>query len=295
LTFSAGGYTGVIVDLDITVEVPYGTDVSSLTAIFTNSTDSTVNATSGTIYDFTDPMEFVVTAEDGIKEKTYTVTINIMPPNTQADLLTFSAGGYNGVILSLAITMEVPYGTDVSSLVAIFTNSTGSTVNATNGTTYNFTHPVDFVVTAEDGITEKTYTVTVNILPNTEANLLTFSLGTNVGTIESLAITVEVPHGTDVTALIATFSASFGTTVRVGGVVQVSGATANNFTTSVTYVVTAADGVTSKTYIVTVIVADAPTDPTDPPAPRIDGIPPMLIFLAMSLGVFLVTRKRSAA
>jgi hypothetical protein len=56
-----------------------------------------------------------------------------------------------------------------------------------------------------------------------------------------------------VTALVATF-ATTGASVTVGGTLQSSGITPNDFTAAVTYVVTAAD-TTTKTYTVTVTVA----------------------------------------
>src|SRR5512143_2766975 len=50
------------------------------------------------------------------------------------------------------------------------------------------------------------------------------------GVISGTSIAVTVPFGTDVTALIATFTASTGASVAVGGTTQISGTTANNFT-----------------------------------------------------------------
>jgi hypothetical protein len=75
------------------------------------------------------------------------------------------------------------------------------------------------------------------------------------GTINENAktIAVTVPYGTNVTALVATFTTT-GSSVKVGSTVQVSGTTANNFTSPVIYTVTAADGSTVS-YVVTVTVA----------------------------------------
>jgi hypothetical protein len=53
------------------------------------------------------------------------------------------------------------------------------------------------------------------------------------------AISVTVPNGTNVTALVAVFTHT-GAGVTVGGVAQVSGTTANNFTSPVPYLVTGA-------------------------------------------------------
>ena len=46
-----------------------------------------------------------------------------------------------------------------------------------------------------------------------------------------------MPPGTDVTALVATFTTT-GASVKVGSTVQVSGTTANDFTYPVVYTVT---------------------------------------------------------
>ena len=71
-------------------------------------------------------------------------------------------------------------------------------------------------------------------------------------------IAVAAVAGTTVTELAATFTASVGATVKVGSTVQTSTDTKNDFTKPVVYTVTAADGVTTKTYTVTVTVAVAP-------------------------------------
>ena len=62
-----------------------------------------------------------------------------------------------------------------------------------------------------------------------------------------------MPFGTNVTALVATFTTT-GASVKVGSTVQISGTTANNFTAPVVYTVTAADS-SSVTYTVTVTLA----------------------------------------
>ncbi len=63
------------------------------------------------------------------------------------------------------------------------------------------------------------------------------------GDISGTDISLTVPYGTDVTALVATFTTT-GTSVIVEGGSQTSGPTANDFTNSVTYRVTAEDGTT---------------------------------------------------
>ena len=50
-----------------------------------------------------------------------------------------------------------------------------------------------------------------------------------------------MPTGTDLSSLIAVFTTN-GETVEVGGVTQISGATANNFNTSIVYSITSFSG-----------------------------------------------------
>jgi hypothetical protein len=70
--------------------------------------------------------------------------------------------------------------------------------------------------------------------------------------ISETTITAIVPFGTDVTALVATFTTT-GDSVTVNSTEQVSGTTANDFSNTVTYTVTAADS-TTQDYTVTVSV-----------------------------------------
>ncbi len=96
----------------------------------------------------------------------------------------------------------------------------------------------------------------VNNKASTDAKALTaFSLGGVAGTMNEPAksVSVTVPYGTAVTALVATFTTT-GSNVKVGTAVQTSGATANDFTAPVAYIVTAADGSTA-TYTARVTVA----------------------------------------
>ena len=72
-------------------------------------------------------------------------------------------------------------------------------------------------------------------------------------------IALTVPSGTSVSALVASFTTS-GAAVLVGVIPQVSGLTANNFTSSVTYTAVATDAST-QAYLVTVTVTGKPPGP----------------------------------
>lgn len=77
-----------------------------------------------------------------------------------------------------------------------------------------------------------------------------------VGTIDyaNKTIAVTVNSGATVTGLKATFTVSTGCTVYVSSTAQVSGSTANNFSSPVTYILTGANGV-AVNWVVTVTVA----------------------------------------
>lgn len=61
------------------------------------------------------------------------------------------------------IDIEVAFGTTVTALEPTVVVSEGATVDPESGEATDFTLPVEYTVTAEDGITEKVYTVTVTV------------------------------------------------------------------------------------------------------------------------------------
>ena len=73
------------------------------------------------------------------------------------------------------------------------------------------------------------------------------------GVVWDSLVTLEVPYGTALTDLVATFTVKDSATLSVGGIEQMSGQTPNGFESPVSYVLKAQDGST-KTYIVTVDV-----------------------------------------
>src|SRR5512143_3687820 len=200
----------------------------------------------------------------GVEEVSPPAPSNWTPPAplSSAKAITafsFTSPAAAGVISGTSIAVTVPFGTDVTALVATFTTTgasvaVGGTMQVSGTTANNFTSPVIYTVTAADSSTAN-YTVTVTIAPNTAKAITAFSFTSPAaaGVISGTSIAVTVPFGTDVTALVATFTTT-GASVAVGGTTQVSGTTANNFTSPVIYTVTAADSSTVN-YTVTVTIA----------------------------------------
>ena len=119
------------------------------------------------------------------------------------------------------------------------------------------------IVKGENRLTDKTdyssttYTFQLKYAqPSNETVISNFKLGQYTGTVNGHNITVNVPYGTDVTGLIATFEKSIGSTIkvndRVGGVELVSGVTSVNYTNPVKLYVTSESGNNTVEYTVTV-------------------------------------------
>jgi N-acetylneuraminic acid mutarotase len=258
--YSFGNISGVISGQNIAVAVPFGTDVTTLIASFTTTgTNITIGGMTQTSTvtpnNFTNPVSYIVTSADG-SIATYTVTVTVAPSDAKT-ITAFGFGATAGIITSQTITITMPFGTNLTNLIATFT-TTGTSVavnnvNQVSGATPNdFTNPVLYTVTAADGSTA-IYTVTVTVATSSAKAITAFGFGTTAGVITGQTIAVTMPFGTDVTNLVATFTTT-GTSVAVNNVNQVSGTTPNDFTNPVSYIVTAADGSTA-TYTVTVTVA----------------------------------------
>ncbi|BBI36630.1 S-layer homology domain-containing protein [Cohnella abietis] len=255
----------------VTIEVKNGTNPNGLKATFTLSAGAsaqvgtTAQVSGTTTNDFTSPVTYIVTAQDGTT-KAYTVTVTEASSSAKdvtsfgfAELTPPVAGAINGT----NITLTVPHGTDVRESVATFTLSAGAsaqvgtTAQVSGATRNDFTSPVTYTVTAQDGTT-KAYTVTVTEASSSAKDVTSFGFAELTppvaGTINGTNISLIVPHGTDVRGLVATFTLSAGASAKVGTTTQVSGVTKNDFTSPVTYIVTAQDG-TTKAYTVTVTAA----------------------------------------
>ncbi len=159
--------TGVIdqTNKTVTVEVPFGTDVTALVAVFTLSgAGITVNnveqESEVTANDFTNPVIYTVEAADG-STVDYTVTV-IVGLNDAKDITGFTIPNQTASDISgTEITVSMPAETDVIALVPEITH-TGASINPASGVARDFTNPVVYTVTAADSST-KQYTVTVTV------------------------------------------------------------------------------------------------------------------------------------
>jgi hypothetical protein len=260
-SFSINGVDGVIDESagKITVTLPPRTNVSSASAVFSAVSKSvaigTVVQTTGvTKNNFGSPLVYTVTAEDN-STKDYTVTVTVQPaPWNEITGFAFLkaqnaalASDITGIINGADIQLTLPFGTNPSDLVASYiTEAQSVAINQQmqqSASTHNdFSNPVTYRSTAEDGST-RDYTVTVTVAKSEAKALTSFSIEGDVGVIDENAknISVTVAANKVMTARKATF-VSTGVSVKVNGVEQSSGSTANDFSSSLQYTVTADNG-----------------------------------------------------
>ena len=216
-----------------------------------------------------------VTAEDTTTTKTYTVAVTrAAPPSDDATLSGLSLSGVDiGAFASGTTAYAADVAHDVASTTVTATPNDGNATVAIGGvvgmqrtvTLAEGPNAIAVAVTAEDGATTKTYTVTVTRAapPSDDATLSGLSLsGIDIGAFASgtTAYAANVAHGVASTTVSATPNDG-NATVAIGGVVgmqrTVTLAVGSN---AITVAVTAEDGATTKTYTVTVTRAAPPSD-----------------------------------
>lgn len=101
-------------------------------------------------------------------EKTRTVLVSA-PLSSDKQILSFVFAGLNpavnGSISGTNISVTVPSGTDLSALVPTITISDHAAVAPASGVARNFTNPVTYRITAQDG-SYQDYTVSVSVEPS---------------------------------------------------------------------------------------------------------------------------------
>ncbi|WP_438346995.1 cadherin-like beta sandwich domain-containing protein [Paenibacillus sp. FA6] len=253
------------------------------TTVVTGMESGAINLNVGS----SNPITIVVTAQDGATTKTYTLNVTraSAPLSNNADLssLVLSSGSLSPTFALGTITYTTSVGNSVSNLtVTPAVADSGATVTV-NGTTVvtgmesgainlnvGSSNPITIVVTAQDGATTKTYTLNVTrasapLSNNADLSSLLLSSGSLSPTFASGTITYTASVGNSVSNLTVTPAvADSGATVTVNGIPVVSGSASGviglsvGSSNTITVVVTAQDGVTTKTYTLNVTRASAP-------------------------------------
>lgn len=240
---------------EVNLFVPFGTFIGWESPTFTLSPTATIDPPSGSQLDFATPKFYTVTSGDGLTTRTYRVAVVVGEPSSESDILSFGLPGNSAVIEGTDIELTVPYSTDLEWLEPQFTISPNAWCDQVSGfpPVPDFSMgPVPYEVVAQDGVTRKTYTVTVvKLPPSSDSWMLSFGIPGSNADILGESIFLSVPFGTDLETLAPTFALAPHATCD-----QLSGLPPSPSFASgpVDYVVTAEDGTTTTTYRVEVIV-----------------------------------------
>ncbi|MGP1363510.1 MAG: choice-of-anchor J domain-containing protein [Bacteroides sp.] len=220
------------------VTVPYGTEINALTPTFTCLPQGAAATPMG-VQDFTNGA-ITYTIKHGTAEATWKVSV-IVAKNSATDILTFNIPGQKSATVDKVnkkILIVVPIGTSITALVPTITLSAGATVSPASGVAQDFSYPVEYTVTAEDGQTKQKWTVSVSE-KSSEADILTFTIPGQIGNSvidkATHTITVYMPETTDVKHLTPTFTISTGASVTPASGIE------KDFSNPVIYTVKAQD------------------------------------------------------
>ena len=252
----------------------------------------------------TNTITIVVTGPNGVSTQTYTVTVT-RAPSTNANLTsigpsvtpltpTFTAS-------NTSYTLSVPYSTATMTVkpmtgdpnatmkvngASLASGATSAPIALAEGATT----AINIVVTAQDGTTVKTYTITVTRGPSTNASLASMNPSitplTPTFTPATTSYTLNVANSVS-SITVRPVSNDAHATITVNGTANPSGTTSAPIalavgSNAISVVVTAQDGTTTRTYTITVTRASGGADsfsdgisvskPTETPVLAEDGI-----------------------
>ncbi len=138
--------------------------------------------------------------------KTFTV---VEPPSTETEITGFSINGVSASLdtVNHSVLVTLAYDTDVTNLTPTITLSEAATVSPAGSTAQDFTNPVIYKVTAEDGTTTQDWTVTVAL--ESAPPKITQGANQTIETGETVIFTSN-----------ADFNSYIDTTISINGVTQ---------------------------------------------------------------------------
>jgi hypothetical protein len=157
--------TGTISEADktIAINVSETNSLTNLAPTIKISDKATISPASGVPTNFTNPVKYTVTAEDGTTQD-YIVTVTTK--SADKSILSFTFTALDKEITATidestkSITASAPYG--IISVKPIITTSEKASVSPASEAAVDLSNPVKYTVTAEDGSTQE-YTLKVEI------------------------------------------------------------------------------------------------------------------------------------
>lgn len=226
-----------------------GLDLSiPLTPSITISENATISPSLTSSQVFNQPVEYTVTAENGDSE-TYTVSV----VSSDSRILSFSITPFDTAIqgdineTNKTISIETVGLESNSILIPNIEISPNATITPSASIQQDFSQPIDYTVTAQDG-SQSTYTVTTNNTSfSSEKKILTFNFNIDgelfEGDIDHNTLEIRISTYKDITSIIPEVTISENATITPASDI------AQDFSQDIQYVVTAQDQ-TSNTYTV---------------------------------------------
>ncbi|MDB4904323.1 MAG: Cadherin-like beta sandwich domain protein [Mucilaginibacter sp.] len=251
---------------------------SATSGQFSSPITLNVNGTGSTI------INIIVTATDGVTKYSYGITVNQSGSNN-AFLSSLSVSTGSALVSSATgpgnynYTTSVTVGTSSLTVTPITADPTATVTIIANGNTYpvtsgnasgsiplnsalNATTTINVQVTAQDGVTKQTYSITVTEAGSNNAILSSLSVSTHTALV-SISGTSNFNYNTSVKSTVTSIqvmptAADPNATITINGNPASSGVYSSPITllpgsTSIYLVVTAQDGVTQQTYSITVL------------------------------------------
>ena len=243
----------------VSIKVKRGTELKGLVPTIEVSEGAIVSPESGAAQDFNSAVEYTVTAEDGESSAKYIVSVNkeYGPDADKAEILAFVLKEQEELAVidhaAKTVAVKVKYDTDLTALVPEIEVTDGAAITPESGAKQDFTSPVEYTVTSENGEVVSKYLVSVSLGfgPNADkAEILAFhiegQLGESVIDNENHTVAVNVSTAADMTDLTAQIEITEGATMTPA-IEEVK-----NFSAPVELVLTSEDKTTVNTYTVTV-------------------------------------------
>lgn len=273
LTFNISSTDGDINESEHTISltVPYGTDVSALQASISISSEATIYPKTVTVQDFSSPVTYTVTAEDGSKQD-YIATITVLK-SSNCSILEFSFANLTPLVIGVidestkTISLKVPKDTDVTVLVPTIITSEDAIVNYKSGEEHNFSSPVKYTLTAQDG-SKKEYSIVISFLESAKNAITEFMFEEFSPVLkgiidqENKSIKVLIPWNAKLTTDYDIYSMTPSITVSEDASIDPLSGSSESFNFIRTFTVSAENG-DQQTYSVDVSVQEAPLPTVD--------------------------------
>ncbi len=231
----------------VTGNVPFNFQLENVSTEIVVADGASISPAPNVEQDFTNPVTYTITAENG-DTKSYVVELTV-DPNSENLILTFSIEiaetSYEAIVNNAQnlVTATLPYLTDLSALSPVVTISDNATINPASGIVQNFTSPVTYEVTAEDGTTRE-YSIEIENEKSPEKEILSFGITINDDSFfasintESRIIRDTLPYFSNLEALSPIITVSDKASINPGSGEE------QDFTNPVVYEVEAENGTT---------------------------------------------------